>query len=100
MSGTTILYDRSDRPYYADVYSSGIAPVWDVEYRNRIDLEGVLLTFPQVKVMTLASLNDDNVQIIARFHDLEILQARRIELTEKGHTTLKSQSHPPVILQR
>jgi len=100
MPRTTILYDRSDRPYYADVYSSGTTPVWDVLYRNRIDLEGVLLTFPQVKVITMASLNDDNVQIIARFRDLEILQARRIELTEKGRTMLKSQSKPPVILQR
>ena len=100
MPGMTILYDRSDRPYYADVYSSGTAPVWDVEHRNRIDLEGVLLKFPQVKVMTVASLNDDNVQTIARFRNLEILQARRIELTETGRTTLKSQSQLKSILQR
>ena len=100
MPGMTILYDRSDRPYYADVYSSGTAPVWDVLFRNRIDLEGVLLTFPQVKVMTLESLRDDNVQIVARFRDLEILQARQIELTETGRSTLKSQSNLPVIIQR
>ncbi len=99
MPGMTILYDRSDRPYYADVYSSGNAPVWDILHENRIDLEGVLLAFPHVKVMTMPILNDDNVQIIARFRDLEILQARRIELTEKGRTILKSQPKLQSILE-
>ena len=47
----------------------------------------------------MASLNDDNVQMIARFRDLEILQARRIELTKNGHTMQKSVPKLQLILQ-
>lgn len=96
----TILYDRTDRPYYADVYSSGIAPVWDVVHKNRIDLEGALLKYPQVKILKVASVNNENVEIIARFRDLEILQVRRIDLTEKGLTIPKSHPKLQSILER
>jgi hypothetical protein len=88
--GTTILYDEMNRPYYADVYCVNNRPVWDVGQTTRIDLEGVLENFPEIRVLNVGVVNDDDAALIARFPDLELLQAREYELTEKGRAVLNS----------
>ena len=90
--GTTITYDRADRPYFADVFGEGDSdqPVWDVDHKTRIDLQGVLENFPEVRILNVSVVNDENAAIIAQFPNLEFLQATTYDLTEKGEAILKS----------
>ena len=98
--GTTIFYDRFDRPYIADVYGSGPEPIWNTDHTARVDLQGVLERFPEVRILNVSTVNDENAEIIARFPNLEYLQAREFDLTEKGDAILKTRPKLTTIVHR
>lgn len=98
--GTTLLYDRSDKPYFANVYRSDGKPVWNVEHTMRIDLIGVLENYPEVRILSVPLLDDENAEIVAQFPNLEVVQAWNNHLTEKGLAILESHPRHPSVLSR
>ncbi len=90
--GTMITFDRADRPYFADVFGvrDNDEPIWDVDHTMRIDLHGVLEHFPEIRMLEVSVVNDENAAIIAQFPNMEFLQASTYDLTEKGEAILKA----------
>jgi hypothetical protein len=90
--GTTITFDRANRPYFADLFGvrDNDEPIWDVDHTMRIDLQGVLEHFPEIRMLDVSVVNDENAAIIAQFPNLEFLQASTYDLSEKGDAILKA----------
>lgn len=98
---TEITYDSADHPYYANLYDGNETDaIWDFDHSMRIDLQGVLDNFPEVRVLNVRVVNDDNAAIIAQFPDLEYLQATTYDLTEKGEAILKAHPKLKTIIHR
>ena len=101
--GTEILFDENDKPFLADIHCNDdgeVVPIWNVGRTKRIDLQGVLDNFPEIRVLNVHVVNDENAAIIAQFPDLEYLQAWKFELTEKGQTILDAHSKLKTIVHR
>ncbi|MDA1231452.1 MAG: DUF1559 domain-containing protein, partial [Planctomycetota bacterium] len=100
--GTTITFDLANEPYFADVYDDNETgePIWDVDHTTRIDLQGVLEKFPEVRILNVSVVNDENAAIIAQFPNLEFLQAWKYDLTKKGNAVLKAHPKLKTIVQR
>jgi hypothetical protein len=88
---TEITDDSANRPYYANLYDGSQTDlIWDSDHSIRIDLQGVHDNFPEIRVLNVSVVNDENAAIISQFPDLEFLQAATYDLTEKGDAILKA----------
>ncbi len=88
--GTLISYDRFDTPYCADLWRREDTPAWNVDHTMQIDLAGVLKNFPEIRILKVWAVNDEDAKLIAEFQYLEFLEATDFELTEKGRAILEA----------
>ena len=90
--GTTLHFDPHGQLDTADLYSSpdGNA-AYTVDGKTRIDLDGIVETYPEVRVLILNGtlLTDDAAKAIASCSQIETVVAHRIQISDAGRERLQ-----------
>lgn len=90
--GTTLHFDPQGQLDTGNLYSSpdGNA-VYTVDGKTRIDLDGILEAYPEVRVLILNGtlLTDDAAKVIASCSRIETIVAHRIQISTAGREQLR-----------